>query len=938
MNKNIERLKSFGQSVWLDSISRKLVVSGGLKDLVNEYGVTGVTSNPTIFEKAISSGREYDESIYRYYKHGHSVEEIFKYVSIEDIQLAADVLRPIYETTSGDDGFVSIEVSPDLAYDTFATVSAAKELFELASRPNVFIKVPATKQGIPAIKELISLGINVNVTLIFSVERYIEVMQAYLDGLEEAHKKGLELSRIHSVASFFVSRVDTKVDRLLEQIAEHDHDVGTIAKSLMGKIAVDNSKIAYQRFIEFFSQESFLQLASKGANVQKPLWASTSTKNPAYSDVLYVQSLIGPNTVNTMPLETIYAFADHGKAERLVDKDVDQSRERIALLATIGIDMHKVTDELEQEGVKAFSDSYHKLLSELQKKVDAFKAPSLSFAWESLYSHTKDVENAVKELESANAVERIWAKDVTLWQAQGVDTNSEISNRLGWLTVAKTTYQQLGELNELVNQISKEEFTHCVLLGMGGSSLAPEVMSKIYGPQNEYPELIVLDSTHPDSILHVENKIDLDKTLFIVSSKSGTTTETISLLRYFLKRIKEQGHSPSNHFVAITDPGTPLEAEAKQNNFRKVFLAPPDIGGRYSALSWYGIAPAAICGVDVASILKSGMAMQDACGIRAIDSNPGSSFAAFLGGLNSKGINKITILSEPGLEAFSSWVDQLFAESTGKLGKGIIPIFGEPVLAPDNYKPDRAFIYLRFDSDLVDSELYKKVNALEKAGFPVYTITLRSKEDIGAEFVRFEFATALAGKLIGVHPFDQPNVQEAKDRTKAILSDNAKKQQVLSQKDALYVGEKKETSLKKALSRLLSKVNDNSYIVIQAYVNQFDKEIADKLQAIRLELLNGLKVATALGFGPRYLHSSGQLHKGGPAIGVFIQITARASDDIVVPNVNYTFEELTLAEAFGDYESLCDKGLPVLKFDTSDLEKGLDQLLSVVSETISAVA
>ena len=363
----IQKLGALGQSVWYDNMYRALIATGELEDLVS-LGVTGLTSNPTIFQKAISSGEDYDESLAGYASRGLTAEQLFEALATEDIQAAADILRPVYDRTGGADGFASLEVSPRLAHDTDATVEAALRLFAALDRPNVMIKVPATPEGIPAIRELIGRGVNINVTLIFSLEMYARVREAYIAGLEDLDRVGGKVSVVASVASFFVSRVDTAVDGLIERR-------GGSLDSLMGQAAVANAKIAYQDFRQTFESERFQSLADKGARVQRPLWASTSTKNPEYSDVLYVETLVGPDTVNTMPDATLEAFLDHGDVSRpTLDTDVEASREAMSSLEDVGISIDTVTTTLMHEGVKAFADSFELLLDDIQAKRDRLMA------------------------------------------------------------------------------------------------------------------------------------------------------------------------------------------------------------------------------------------------------------------------------------------------------------------------------------------------------------------------------------------------------------------------------------------------------------------------------------------------------------------------------------------------------------------------------------
>lgn len=360
---NIQKLADLGQSIWLDNIHRKMLESGELKALIDK-GVLGVTSNPSIFEKAITGSADYDPQLRKLIEEGASTVDIYEALVLRDIEMAADELRPVYQRTDYLDGYVSLEVSPELAHDTDATIEEAKRYFGLLDRPNIMIKVPATDAGIPAIEQLIAAGVNVNVTLIFALSNYEDVAQAYIKGLQRAHGAGRELHSIASVASFFVSRVDTAVDEAL-------NDAGN--ETLLGKIAVANAKLAYQRFHEIFSGENWRTLASAGARVQRPLWASTSTKNPAYPDTLYLDALIGAQTVNTVPPATLDSFLDHGQVALTLQEDVDAAREQVEGLARAGVNLEAITDKLQVDGVAAFADSYRKLIDAIEEKCTEMK-------------------------------------------------------------------------------------------------------------------------------------------------------------------------------------------------------------------------------------------------------------------------------------------------------------------------------------------------------------------------------------------------------------------------------------------------------------------------------------------------------------------------------------------------------------------------------------
>src|ERR1700733_3475452 len=534
---SLKSLPDHGQAVWLDFLSRGFIAKGGLKKLVDEDGLRGVTSNPSIFEQAIGHGDEYDEAVAQILKkHDRPAGEIFEQIAVEDIQDATDVLRPVFDATKGADGFVSIEVSPYLAKDTAGTIAEAKRLWQSIDRNNLMIKVPATPEGVPAIHDLIASGINVNITLLFAQQAYEQVVEAYLSGLEALAVKGGDVSRIASVASFFVSRIDTAVDKLLdEKIAEaNDPDEKKRLAALKGKIAIANAKLAYQRYLRLFAGARGAALKTHGAKPQRLLWASTGTKNKAYSDVLYVEELIGPDTVNTMPLATIDAFRDHGtlRDNRLV-QDPAGAQRLLSELGRAGISLNSVTDKLLDDGVRLFADAADKLLAAVAKKRIDVLGKAIDKQELALGDTLKKKADAVAEDWRVHGnIRELWQRDKSLW------TGTDEDRWLGWLD--STNDAQIASYTALAEQMRRDGFADAVLLGMGGSSLGPEVLASTFGHRSGWPRLRVLDSTVPAQIKSIENQIDLNKTLFIVSSKSGSTTEPNVLTDYFFKRVSEK--------------------------------------------------------------------------------------------------------------------------------------------------------------------------------------------------------------------------------------------------------------------------------------------------------------------------------------------------------------------------------------------------------------
>jgi transaldolase/glucose-6-phosphate isomerase len=919
----LKELHKHGQSVWLDYIHRNLLKTGGLKRLIEEDGVRGVTSNPTIFEKAIAGGTDYDETIRAALAENPRTEtgKIYERLAMEDIRAAADVLRPVYDETGGADGFVSLEVSPHLAHDTEGTIAEAKRLKAEVDRPNVMIKVPATPAGIPAIEALIAAGVNVNITLMFSMSHYEAVARAYIRGLERAGGPA-EAAAVGSVASFFVSRVDTLVDGALEKIGTPE------ALALRGKIAVANSKAVYRRFEEIFHGEGFAALKSRGARVQRPLWASTGTKNPKYSDVLYVEELIGPDTVNTLPPATIDAFRDHGRVPGArVKEKLPEAMSALSQLGQLGIDLEEVGKKLQDDGVAAFAKSFDDLMAALEKKRAAMASGgSLNRQELRLGKHQARVNKRLKAWEAANFSARLWQKDPTLWSPESVP---ELTDRLGWLTLPESMQGQVGELKAFADKAKSEGFRHAVLLGMGGSSLAPEVFQRAFGNGSGDPELLVLDSTHPDAVRAVENKVDPRRALFLVSSKSGTTTETHFFFYYFWRKLGEIKSAPGEHFVAITDRGTPLEKLARERKFRAVFNAPEDVGGRYSALTVFGLVPAALIGADIEKLLERARMMSDACkgvGSLKIRTPDPLVLGAVLGEMALAKKDKVTFLTSPSLAAFPSWAEQLIAESTGKDRKGIIPVVDEPLAAAEKYGGDRLFVYLRLESD-DNAELDRKVAGLESAGHPTVKIDMDEKVDLGQEFFRWEIAVAAAGAVLGIHPFNQPDVQLAKDLAKQFMSKKTGAEKT-APKDQATASD--QAALREAVSSWLAKKKERDYLVLQAYLAPTPAH-TDALREICLSLRDRFHLAATFGYGPRFLHSTGQLHKGGPNSALVLQIVDQPAEDLSVPETDYTFGALIRAQAAGDFAALKQRKRRALRVNLkSDVEGGLRQLVEIV--------
>ena len=914
----LEALQSEGQSPWLDYIRRSLLTSGDLRRMVEVDGITGATTNPTIFEKAIAGSRDYDEALRGHLRRDPhlSAAELFERLAVEDVAMAADVFRPVYDRTGGKDGFVSLEVSPRLAHDTAGTVAEARRLWGEVRRPNLLIKVPATPEGIPAVETLLSEGINVNITLMFSMAHYEAVAQAYLKGLARAP----DPTRLASVASVFVSRIDTAVDRAL------DASKASGAKSLRGKIAIANAKVIYARFQKIFGAATFASRAKKGAHPQRVLWASTSTKDPSYRDTLYVEELVGPDTVDTIPPATITAFEDHGVVSGpTLTKNLRSAREQLKRLAALDIDLDKITDALQVEGVAAFAASYDQLLGALETKKKALLAGALDSQSWSLGPHTSRVDSLRKDWQAEGVSTRLWRRDPTLWPAAPAQ---DVADRMGWLQLPEAMQGQVGEIQSFADEIQREGVRHVVVLGMGGSSLAPDVFRAMFGGRPGFPELLVLDSTHPDAVASLARRIDPLRTLFLVSSKSGTTTEPLSFYRFFWEKVRATGNPPERHFAAITDPGTPLEKLAEEEGFRAIFRALPTVGGRYSALTMFGLVPAALIGVDIRDLLDRAWTMAEACAPSVpVADDPGLGLGAVLGELATHGRDKVTFYASHGFAPYPVWIEQLIAESTGKTGKGIVPVVDEPRAAPEVYSNDRLFVEIQ-ETGHPDADVAAHVARLESAGHPVVRFRISHPIDLGQEFFRWELAVASAGMVLGIDPYDQPDVELAKELARQAMAHP-------SSPEGLGVPTVRVTdtpALARALSEWTGSCRPGDYVGIQAYLAPTAESLAD-LQQIRGRLLRRLRVATTFGFGPRFLHSTGQLHKGGPNTGLFLQIVDTPAKDLDVPGAGYTFGQLIRSQSLGDYQALQQKHRRVLRVDLgSDAPSGLRRLVEALHD------
>jgi transaldolase / glucose-6-phosphate isomerase len=945
----IAALAAHGQSVWLDYIRRSLITSGELQALITEGGVSGVTSNPSIFQKAIAGSKDYDACIAAIEATGDlEAISLYEHLAITDVQAAADLLYPLYEHSHYHDGYVSLEVSPYLANDTEATLSEARRLWQDVGRANLMIKVPATPAGIPAIQQLIGEGINVNVTLLFAQDAYEQVANAYISGLEHFVANGGNPGRVASVASFFISRIDSAIDALLAAKikAEPEHPLRQQWEQLLGKAAIANAKLTYQRYREIYDNQRWQALEAQGAQPQRLLWASTGTKNPQYRDVMYVEELIGAETVNTVPPATLMAFRDHGQTRPSLTEDLEAAQTDIQNLERAGISLQAVTTQLLQEGLQLFSDAFDQLLSAVEQKREAVLAEQLDRCRFQLPANLlSKVQSTLEDWRVQGKIRHLWQRDARLW------TGTDEGEWLDWLGITDDQLAHLQPLKQLAAEVKTGGYAHIVLLGMGGSSLCPEVLKLTFGQIDGFPELLILDSTDPAQIQALEAKINGSKTLFIVSSKSGSTLEPNIFKQYFFDQQLQTNSNAADHFIAITDPGSHLDQIARQAGFRQIFYGIPGIGGRYSALSNFGLVPAAAMGLDVAHFLNLTEEMVHSCASSVPPAdNPGVVLGVILGVAAQQGRDKVTLVSSSHIGDLGAWLEQLLAESTGKEGKGLIPVDNEPLGTPACYGSDRLFVYLRLAS-APDPEQDRAIAVLEQAGQPVVHIAVTDSYHLGQEFFRWQIATAVAGSVLGIHAFNQPDVEASKIATRqlttayeasgtlppeipllvenniALFADSA--YEVILKKTI-----PEELSLQKLLRAHLDQLQPGDYFALLAYI-QMNAPHQDQLQTIRRQIRDAYKVATCLGFGPRFLHSTGQAYKGGPNTGVFLQITCRDPVDLAVPGQKYSFGVVKAAQARGDFQVLTERHRRALRvhFD-GDVDMGLKLLHEAIEQIL----
>lgn len=904
---SLQELHQLGQSTWLNYLRHSYIRSGELAEHV-KMGIQGVTVNAQVYRRAIIGSTDYDAAIRKAVAEGKPARLIHETLMVDDIQRAADALLPVFEATNYYDGFVSYEMDPALLVDATSAIAGARHFSHLIDRHNVMVEIPATEAGIQAIRRLIADGFSVNATHLFSVTGYEQVAAAYIEGLAE-YAESHSVWRIMptAVASFSLKPIDAAIDPWLEK---HGHP------EWRGKTAIALAKILYSRFQQIFSGPEWDRLAAKGARALRPKWTRITPSEFEYGSLHYVNELIGPDTVVTFPQTVLNEFLQQGRAAETVTTGVEESEGLLEQLEASGLPLSTYLSRIQEEYYLNTDRWFESLVAAVIRKRD-----ELDTHWRGMTTRLgalqPEVDEGLRSLCQQKIICRVWDHDYTVWKPEP----TEITNRLDWLRVMDAMAEKAGRLTAFTNEIISEGYTHALLLGMGGSSLAPELYEKTFGrpsrPANlpfPYLDLIVIDTTDADAIRAAEAAVDLKKTLFIVSTKSGGTVETLSAFKYFYNQLSDEvgSEAAGRHFIGITDPGSKINEIGRQYGFRDVFINNPNIGGRYSALSYFGLVPAALVGTNITELLERASCSASnatVCHCDDIADNHAALVGTTMGKAALVGRDKITFIISAALASFGDWVEQLIAESTGKEGKGILPVAHEPHAPVETYGADRLFVHLRLEGDTGDDEF---VSALASAGHPVITLRLKDLYDIGGQFLLWEMATAIAGYFLQINPFDQPNVEAAKVKAREIVADYAKK-------GSLPAGDFAPLN-PTTLKQFLDQAKPGDYVSIHAYV-QSTPETDVALQSLRQAIHLRTGLATTAGYGPRFLHSTGQLHKGDRGNGLFIQFVSDAAEDLPIPDEagsatsSMSFNVLKKAQALGDAAALREVKRRVISFE-----------------------
>ena len=866
----IHRAYELGQSFWLDYIRRDLLESGELVALIDAGEIRGITSNPSIFQQAIGESDLYLNAIRPLAHAGWSADRIFETLATEDIRAAADLFLPLYEGTNGSDGFVSIEVNPELAADTEGTLAEARKLWELVNRPNLMVKIPATPAGVPAIEQAIFEGININVTLIFSLERYSEVMEAYIGGLERRAASGEAVDRVASVASFFVSRVDSAVDRLLEEIIQIEGSGAERAYTLLGTTAIANAKLAYAQFNSVFESSRFDRLREQGARLQRPLWASTSTKNPSYSDVLYIEELIGQYTVNTVPPKTLDAFREHGVAEARLEAGLSDSRAQLQALSALGVSLDEVTSNLEREGVRAFADAYASLIETVRERAVGMRSE--------LGTMASEVERYLELLDADRVAPRFWRVDPDLWPE--TTDGSVIKRRLGWLDYEFD--KRLDEADRLARRLDKSGIAKIGWIGGG------EAVRTIVEAARADRSLVSLETLDPNDLRSFARKTPVASTLFLIESRAQIDPATFAKLADLWRRASNRlGENAARHFAALTPANSQIDAWAGERKIEGLAEWNQSSG---APLSTSGFLLSALLGADPAELVDGAARMKDTClpGVPAAR-NP----ALYLGAVLAAAGAASYIVADPAITARAEW-----------LAKYVRARATFPIQVGYPHTKDAALIYLRLDGEL-EGELRARGNPL---------VILQSEPGlagIGSEAVRWEAGVGVAAHLMNDPSYAGAPQLPAWNRLSKMIERYQKKGSFGSTKPNWDTDEAKVWWSRRSQGRdEPGDLTDVAAMVLDQLMSG-DSVLVSLYHARSrtvLRALSALTEALAKTRGVFSAYEFGRPPEAKLSDGFSLMIGCEPKKDLEVPDLGFTYGDLNAASMIADFEQTKDAG------------------------------
>ncbi len=919
----IQSVHSLGQSLWLDIIRRDSLDSGELADRVAAGELRGATSNLTILESAILSSDSYSVDLRRLAQAGWTAEKIFNQLAVDDIRAAADAFLPLFEQTNGGDGFVSIDVNPEFADDTNRTIEEAKRLWDAVNRPNAMIKIPATLAGLPAIESSIRAGINVNATLIFSLGRYIEVMEAYMIGLEGRLEAGGSLDYVTSVASFFVSPIDIALDEQLREVFQRCEAEGERASSLLGKVAIANSKLAYAQFVATFQGERFQKLATRGARVQRPLWASTSMKNPEYPDTYYVDNLIGPDTVNALSEASLKAFKDHGTPELTLPENISTARSQLQALDDLGISLDAAAEQLEVQGVSESAISYRSILGTIEEKAGAFQ--------KEIAALEPKMRETLAEVELDDVGKRLWQQDVTLWVERDRE-KARVRRWLGWLSEPARASTETAELTRFAEALDPA-ITTFVLIGSGGGTITAEMLARILAPPNGI-DLHTISTANPDDIRTIKRKIAPEATFYLlVDSSSGDGIEEHLLSTFWEQALRKLEEQTGDHFVVITKDGSKLHHWAVEKGIQKIIEADKQDDFWLSPFNWTSLLPAAQAGADIQSFVQGGVGMTRACGpLVDVAQNPGLFLSSVLAAAFRSGRDKVTLFADPPLEPILKWIEGLLAAGRGKEESGFIPIWDEPLGSGNVYGDDRLFVYLR-SSGALDRRLAGWI----RADIPVLVLeTSTNPEAIGEMLVQWQIGAAIAQHLLSVNPTDL----DARHRTRAELQHilhRLERKGALPQADPLWQGDGVQlraasrdlqftgSGLSEVVDFILSESQEAGGLGLRLYT-PMSITLQGKVKRLRHTLRDQLGLFSLASPAGCDLCSDRGLKDM-----VYLILMVKPRKDEAIPGKNYTFGQLFEGQALSDLAAMKGYGSPVL-YLYFDAQKRLSDFLLAMTE------